>query len=88
VADTTQADQRAHGMGLIGAAAGLGVMLGPAIGGFFSQFSLGAPGYVAAALCALNGVAAVFLLPESAARRSAHGRGPARRPRWAAGPAP
>jgi MFS transporter, DHA1 family, tetracycline resistance protein len=65
VADTTTAQDRAHGMGLIGAAAGLGVMLGPAIGGFFSQFSLGAPGYVAATLCALNGIAAVFLLPES-----------------------
>ncbi|MEX1182719.1 MAG: MFS transporter [Gemmatimonadota bacterium] len=65
VADTTTAEERAHGMGLIGAAAGLGVMLGPAIGGFFSQFSLGTPGYVAAALCAANGIAAIFLLPES-----------------------
>jgi MFS transporter, DHA1 family, tetracycline resistance protein len=65
VADTTRAQERAHGMGLIGAAAGLGVMLGPAIGGFFSRFSLGAPGYVAASLCALNAVAAIFFLPES-----------------------
>jgi MFS transporter, DHA1 family, tetracycline resistance protein len=73
VADTTKAEERAHGMGMIGAAAGLGVMIGPAIGGFFSQFSLGAPGYVAAALCAANGVAAIFLLPESrpAAKRDA-----------------
>jgi MFS transporter, DHA1 family, tetracycline resistance protein len=68
IADTTTSEERAHGMGLIGAAAGLGVMLGPAIGGFFSQFSLGAPGYVAATLCALNGIAAVFLLPESRPR--------------------
>jgi MFS transporter, DHA1 family, tetracycline resistance protein len=65
IADTTQAEGRAHGMGMIGAAAGLGVMLGPAIGGFFSQFGLSAPGYVAAGICALNGTAAVFLLPES-----------------------
>jgi MFS transporter, DHA1 family, tetracycline resistance protein len=72
VADTTRAQERAHGMGLIGAAAGLGVMLGPAIGGFFSRFGLGAPGYVAASLCALNAVAAIFFLPESrpAERRS------------------
>jgi MFS family permease len=76
IADTTKAEQRAHGMGLIGAAAGLGVMLGPAIGGFFSRFSLGTPGFVAAALCALNGVAAVFLLPES---RPAHTRTGGRR---------
>lgn len=73
VADTTSAQERAHGMGLIGAAAGLGVMLGPAVGGFFSEISLSAPGYVAAALCALNGIAAIFLLPES---RSAAQRAP------------
>jgi MFS transporter, DHA1 family, tetracycline resistance protein len=73
VADTTAAEERARGMGLIGAAAGLGVMLGPAVGGFFSRWGLGAPGYVAAALCAANGIAALFLLPESrsAARRHA-----------------
>jgi MFS transporter, DHA1 family, tetracycline resistance protein len=75
VADTTQAGERAHGMGMIGAAAGLGVMLGPAIGGFSATFGLSAPGYVAAALCALNGTAAIFLLPES---RPASLRGGAR----------
>jgi MFS transporter, DHA1 family, tetracycline resistance protein len=77
VADTTKAEERAHGMGLIGAAAGLGVMLGPAIGGFFSEISLPAPGYVAATLCALNGTAAIFFLPESrpASERGAKRRG-------------
>jgi DHA1 family tetracycline resistance protein-like MFS transporter len=70
IADTTKADGRAHGMGLIGAAAGLGVMLGPAIGGLFSRFGLGAPGFVAAGLCALNATAAIFLLPESRPARS------------------
>lgn len=75
IADTTTAEERAHNMGLIGAAAGLGVMIGPAIGGFFSRYSLGTPGYVAAALCALNATAAIFLLPES---RTAASRGPRR----------
>lgn len=65
IADTTEAEERAHGMGLIGAAAGLGVMLGPAVGGFFSRYGLGAPGFVAAGLCAINATAALFLLPES-----------------------
>ncbi|MGH7539686.1 MAG: MFS transporter, partial [Gemmatimonadota bacterium] len=65
VADSTEGGERAHGLGLIGAASGLGVMLGPAIGGFFSQFGLGAPGFVAATLCTVNGVAAIALLPES-----------------------
>jgi MFS transporter, DHA1 family, tetracycline resistance protein len=68
IADTTQAEERARGMGLIGAAAGLGVMLGPAIGGWFSRYGLGAPGFVAAGLCAANAVAAIFLLPESRQR--------------------
>lgn len=65
VADSTEGGDRAHGLGLIGAASGLGIMLGPAIGGFFSAWGLGAPGYVAAGLCALNGLAAIWLLPES-----------------------
>lgn len=73
VADNTPPDRRAHGMGLIGAAAGIGVMLGPAIGGYFSRFGLGAPGFVAAGLCTLNAVAAIFLLPESRPRDVAAG---------------
>lgn len=68
VADTTTSDERARGMGHIGAASGLGVMLGPVIGGVFSRWGLGVPGYVAAALCAANGIAAIYFLPES------HGR--------------
>jgi DHA1 family tetracycline resistance protein-like MFS transporter len=71
VADTTKAQERAHGMGVIGAAAGLGVMLGPAIGGFSAaRFGYAAPGFVAAALCALNGIAAIWLLPESHSARA------------------
>lgn len=65
VADSTEEENRAHGLGLIGAASGIGVMVGPAIGGYFSQWGLGAPGYVAAGLCALNGLAAMIYLPES-----------------------
>jgi MFS transporter, DHA1 family, tetracycline resistance protein len=65
VADTTTHQDRARGMGHLGAASGLGVMLGPAIGAFFSQWGLGAPGFVAASFCALNGIAAYFLMPES-----------------------
>jgi predicted MFS family arabinose efflux permease len=65
IADTTSAEDRAHHMGLVGAAAGLGVMIGPAIGGFVSQWGLGLPGFVAAGLSAINGVAAWALLAES-----------------------
>lgn len=68
VADTTTAENRAHHMGLVGAAAGLGFMMGPAIGGFASRWGLGVPGFIAAGLAALNGIGAVFLLPESRPR--------------------
>lgn len=66
VADTTVHEERARGMGHLGAASGLGVMLGPAIGGFASDWwGLGAPGFVAAGFCAVNGIAAFFFVPES-----------------------
>lgn len=73
VADTTSHDQRARGMGHLGAATGLGVMLGPAVGALFSHWwGLGAPGFVAAGFCALNGIAAIFLMPESRPARQRH----------------
>ncbi len=64
VADVTSPEGRAKGMGIIGAAFGLGFVLGPAIGGVLSHRSLALPGFAAAALAALNGVAAWFILPE------------------------
>jgi multidrug resistance protein len=71
IADTTTAEDRAHHMGLVGAAAGLGFMLGPALGGFVSHWDLSYPGYVAAALAAGNAISAYFLLPESRSREVA-----------------
>lgn len=77
VADTTGARDRAHGMGMLGAASGLGVLIGPAIGGYFSQFGYSVPGFIAAGLCVINGVAAVFYLPESRRRAAPERVGPA-----------
>jgi MFS family permease len=68
VADTTGPEDRAHGMGMLGAASGLGILIGPAIGGYFSVFGYHVPGFIAAGLCAANGVAAIFFLPESRRR--------------------
>ena len=65
IADSTPPEKRARGMGLIGAAFGLGFILGPAIGGFLSQWGYAAPAFFAAALSLANFGAAVFLLPES-----------------------
>ncbi|HUE86705.1 MAG TPA: MFS transporter [Vicinamibacterales bacterium] len=65
IADITTAENRAKGMGLIGAAFGLGFIFGPAIGGILARFGHDVPMWCAAALCCANFLAAVFLLPES-----------------------
>jgi DHA1 family tetracycline resistance protein-like MFS transporter len=65
IADITPPHERSKAMGLIGAAFGLGFVLGPALGGVLSHFSLTAPFLFAAALAACNAVALFFLLPES-----------------------
>src|SRR5581483_11695400 len=65
IADVTRPEERARGIGLIGAAFGLGFIVGPGIGGELSHFGLGAPFYFAAALALFNAVSIWFLLPES-----------------------
>ncbi len=76
IADSTSAEHRARGMGLIGAAFGLGFIFGPAIGGGLSRWGYGVPGFVAAGLSFASAVAAWFLLPESLAPENRrHGTG-------------
>jgi DHA1 family tetracycline resistance protein-like MFS transporter len=65
IADVTTPANRARGMGLVGAAFGLGFVFGPAIGGVLTRFGPATPMWCAALLCFLNFVAALFLLPES-----------------------
>ena len=68
IADVTPPGRRAGGLGLIGAAFGLGFVIGPALGGILDGLSPGspaAPGYTAAALCLTNALAALLWLPES-----------------------
>ena len=65
IADITTKENRARGMGMIGAAFGLGFIFGPAIGGFLSHWGYAAPAWFAAAISFANFVAALFLLPES-----------------------
>ena len=79
VADVTTPENRARGMGLIGASFGLGFILGPALASWLSHYSLAAPGYAAAGLSLVNLVAAWLILPEPANRVAA-----AHRPRFAA----
>ncbi len=65
IADSTPPERRAKGMGLIGAAYGLGFIFGPAIGGTLSHYGYSVPAYFASVLALCNCLAAYFLLPES-----------------------
>lgn len=65
IADSTTPENRVKGMGLIGAAFGLGFIFGPAIGGALSRFGYSTPGLFAAGLSFLNFLVACFVLPES-----------------------
>jgi len=65
VADLTTPENRAKGMGIIGAAFGLGFIFGPAIGGFLSRYGYSMPAFFASGLSLLNFAAAWFLLPET-----------------------
>jgi DHA1 family tetracycline resistance protein-like MFS transporter len=65
ISDVTDAKSRAQGLGLIGAAFGLGFIIGPAAGGALSQWGYGAPALAAAALSGFNLLSVAFRLPES-----------------------
>jgi MFS transporter, DHA1 family, tetracycline resistance protein len=65
IADVTPPEKRAQSFGLIGAAFGIGFVLGPAMGGVLAGVSLRAPFLVAAGLNALNLGYGLFVLPES-----------------------
>ncbi|HYY29411.1 MAG TPA: MFS transporter [Chthoniobacterales bacterium] len=76
MADITPPEQRSRRIGLIGAAFGVGFVLGPAIGGILSQWSVVAPFWFAAILSSLNAVLMWIVLPEPE-RHTARQRGPA-----------
>jgi DHA1 family tetracycline resistance protein-like MFS transporter len=71
ITDVTDEENRARGLGLIGAAFGLGFIIGPALGGALSAGGRYAvPAFVAAAIAALNWLAVLFWLPESLTEES------------------
>ena len=65
IADVTPPQERAKSFALLGAAFGLGFILGPALAGPLSQISLSAPAYAAGALSLLSAAVGYFVLPES-----------------------
>jgi DHA1 family tetracycline resistance protein-like MFS transporter len=75
VADVTRPADRARGMGMLGAAFGIGLTLGPSLGGLLAEYGLAVPIWVAAGLSAVNLVWAWRRLPET---RSGVSGGPRR----------
>ena len=73
VADTTTPENRTKGMGLIGAAFGMGFIFGPAIGGVLSRWGFAAPAYASASLALAAAVFAFLRLPESLPREARAG---------------
>ena len=71
IADTTSEEERGGGMGMMGAAMGLGVVVGPAIGGLLARFHFGAPFFFAAGIAFLNLIFTARFLEES---RKPHSR--------------
>ena len=71
IADISTAETRAKNFGLIGAAFGLGFIIGPAIGGLLTGWGIRAPFYAAAILTLLNWLYGYFVLPESLVKKIA-----------------
>ena len=65
IADVTPPDQRAKGFGMIGAAFGLGFIVGPVIGGLLGDIDHRLPFWFSAGLALLNFAYGLFVLPES-----------------------
>jgi DHA1 family tetracycline resistance protein-like MFS transporter len=65
IADITTKEDRAKGMGLLGAAFGLGFIFGPALGGILSRWGVSVPFLFAAGLCFANALLLYFTLPET-----------------------
>jgi DHA1 family tetracycline resistance protein-like MFS transporter len=65
IADISTPENRAKNFGLIGAAFGLGFIIGPVIGGLLGQYGSRVPFYATAILCMLNFLYGYFILPES-----------------------
>ena len=65
IADISTEETRAKNFGMIGAAFGVGFIIGPALGGLLAGLGVRAPFYAAAVLCLLNTVYGYFVLPES-----------------------
>lgn len=65
ITDVTDESNRAKGLGMLGAAFGLGFIIGPALGGILSVYGFAVPAFVAAGFSLLSILGVLFFLPES-----------------------
>lgn len=65
IGDSTPEDERGGGMGMLGAAGGIGTIFGPALGGWLGGENLSMPFFVAGGLAVVSLILAVIFLPES-----------------------
>ncbi len=65
IADISKPEEKAARFGLVGAAFGIGFVLGPMLGGILGEYGTRAPFYAAAALATLNMVFGYFVMPET-----------------------
>jgi len=70
IADISTPENRAKNFGMIGAAFGLGFIIGPVIGGLLGQYGARVPFYATAILCMLNFLYGYFVLPESLSKEN------------------
>ncbi|MES2689348.1 MAG: TCR/Tet family MFS transporter [Bacteroidota bacterium] len=70
IADVSEPEKRAQNFGMIGAAFGLGFIIGPVLGGVLGQFGSRVPFYAAAAITFINCAYGYFVLPESLSKEN------------------
>eukprot|EP01114_Cavostelium_apophysatum_P021060 TRINITY_DN7240_c0_g1_i1.p1 TRINITY_DN7240_c0_g1~~TRINITY_DN7240_c0_g1_i1.p1 ORF type:complete len:489 (-),score=48.84 TRINITY_DN7240_c0_g1_i1:10-1476(-) len=68
IADVTKAEERAKYMGYLGAAYGIGMILGPAVGGQLGRFGFHTVGFVTAGICTANLLFGAFVMKEATHR--------------------
>jgi DHA1 family tetracycline resistance protein-like MFS transporter len=80
ISDVTDAKNRAKGLGLIGAAFGLGFIIGPVTGGILSQYGYNVPAFAAGGLAFINFILIYAWLPESLTKEKREQLGAQKKP--------
>jgi DHA1 family tetracycline resistance protein-like MFS transporter len=70
IADVSTNETRAQNFGMLGAAFGLGFIIGPSVGGLLAEYGLRVPFFVAAGFALMNALYGYFVLPESLAKEN------------------